>query len=171
MKERIDEFLLGLRHPILSEPGREILDLTTSHYSLSTEYNKLLWHVWNERTNFVRQITGIRKEASGRMELQFQRFGKGPPGTLVLAESRAGVEQVERRSQRLRYAKTLERVLGQLFPSWKVEGLSTAPDLKQSLSGRYARGLLRLGQRAWAFIGSGEEDLSAADEILTFGVL
>jgi len=94
LKERIDLFLLGLRHPILTEPGREVLDLSTSRYSLSTEYHKLLWHVWNEQINFVRQITGIQKETAGRMELRFQKFGKGPPGTLILAESRAAVEQV-----------------------------------------------------------------------------
>ena len=172
LKERIDLFLLGLRHPILTEPGREVLDLSTSRYSLSTEYQKLLWHVWNEQTNFVRQITGIQKESAGRMELRFQKFGKGPPGTLILAESRAAVEQVARRSQRVRYTQTLRRFLAQLFPQWKVEELTSEAKLDQSFSGRYARGLLRRGARAWAVIGSGEqEDPSAAEGILTYGLV
>jgi len=172
LKERIELFLLGLRRPVLTEPGRDVLDLAACHYSLSTEYNKLLWHVWNDQTNLVRQITGIRKETAGRMEIQYQKFGKGPPGTLILAESRAAPEQVARRSQRARYAQTLRRALGQLFPQWKVEELSTEANLEHSFSGRYARGVLRRGQQAWAVIGSGEqEDPSAAEGILTYGLI
>ena len=172
LRDRIERFLLGLARPVLTEPGREVLDLSACHYSLSTQYNKLLWHVWNDQSNLVRQITGIRKETAGRMEIQYQKFGKGPPGTLILAESRAAPEQVARRSQRARYAQALRRALGQLFPQWKVEELSTEADLEHSLSGRYARGMLRRGQQAWAVIGSGEqENPSAAEGILTYGLI
>ena len=172
LKDRIECFLLGLRRPVLTEPGREVFDLSTSRYSLSTQYNKLLWHVWNDETNLVRQITKIRKETAGRMELRFQKFGKGPPGTLILSESRAAPEQVARRSQRTRYAQTLRRILAQQFPQWKVERLSVEANLEHSLSGRYARAVLRRGQQAWAVIGSGEhEDPSTAEGILTYGLI
>ena len=172
LRDRIELFLLGLRQPVLTEPGRDVLDLSNCHYSLSTQYNKLLWHVWNDQTNLVRQITGIRKETAGRMELQYQKFGKGPPGTLILAESRAAPEQVARRSQRARYAQALRRALGQLFPQWKIEELTWEADLEHSLSGRYSRGVLRRGQQAWAVIGSGEqENPSAAEGILTYGLI
>ena len=172
LRDRIESFLLGLRRPILTEPGREVLDLSSCSYSLSTQHNKLLWHVWNHQTNLVRQITEIRKETPGRMELRFQKFGKGPPGTLVLSETRAAPEQTARRSQRTRYAQMLRRLLGQLFPEWKVEELSVEPDHKHSISGRYARAMLRRGQQTWAVVGSGEhEDVSAADEILTHGLI
>src|ERR1019366_5954511 len=134
LKERIETFLLGLQHPVLTEPGREVMDLSSSNYSLSTEYHKLLWHIWNEHTNSVRQVTAIQKERSGRMELRFQKFGKGPPGTLILAESRAGTEQLERRSGRSRYAQILKRFLAQLFPQWKIEAITSEPDLKHSFS-------------------------------------
>ena len=172
VKERIEIFLLGLSHPILTEPEKQVIDLSSSNYSLSTEYHKLLWHVWNDDINFVRQITAIQKESPGRMELRFQKFGKGPPGTLILAESRAGTEQLERRSARARYAQLLKQFLAQLFPEWKIEALSPEPDLKHSLSGCYTRGMLVRGQRAWAIIGVGErEDPHTADSILTFGLI
>ena len=132
--------MLGLEHPVLTEPGREVIDISASNYSLSTEYNKLLWHVWNDQTNFVRQITGIKRESGRRMELQFQKFGKGPPGTLILAESRAGTGQLGRRGERIRYGQTLRRFLAQLFPQCKVRSLSSEPDLEHSFSGRYTRG-------------------------------
>ena len=172
LKDRIESFVLGLRHPVLTEPGRDVFDLAASHYSLSTEYNKLLWHVWNDQANLVRQITEIRKETPTRMELQFQKFGKGSPGTLVISESRAAPEQTARRGQRKRFAQQLRRVLGQLFPEWKVEDLSVEPDHTHSLSGRYVRAVLRRGKQAWAVIGCSEqEDASASDGILTYGLI
>ena len=172
LKDRIELFLLELQHPVLSEPGREMMDLSSSNYSLVSEYNKLLWHVWNDRLNYVRQITGIHKERPGKMELRFQKFGKGPPGTLILAETRAGAEQLERRSERAHYAHTLRQFLAQLFPQWKIEVLSTETDLRHSFSGCYARGMLVRGQRAWAVIGAGEhEEPHITDEILTYALI
>ncbi|MBI4463108.1 MAG: hypothetical protein HY647_00240 [Acidobacteria bacterium] len=172
LKERIEIFFLGLRHPVLTEPGREVLDLSASRYSLTLEHNKLLWHVWNDQTNLVRQITGIQKESSARMELRFQKFGKGPPGTLVLAESRATPEKLGLRSRRALYGKKLRRILAQLFPDWKLSELSFEADLQHSFSGLYTRGWLSRGSRAWAVIGVGEEEShSAAEGILTYGII
>ena len=172
LKETIELFLLGLHHPVLTEPGREVIDLSASHYSLTTEYNKLLCQVWNDQTNLVRQITGVKKHSAVRMELQFQKFGKGPPGTLILAESRAGPSQLDRRSERSRYKQRLRRYLAQLFPDWKVKTLTYEPSLEHSFSGRYTRGILTSGQQSWAVIGAGEqEDSSAAEGILTYGLI
>jgi hypothetical protein len=172
MKERIDLFLLGLNNPVVTEPGRDVIDLASGNYSLSTEYNKLLLQVWNERTNLVRQITKIQKESAGRMELRFQKFGKGAPGVLIVADSRAGQERLERRGERLRYAQRFRRILAQQFPQWKAEEISSEPDLQRSFSGLYTRGVLSRGQQVWAAIGVGEqEDATAADGILTYGLI
>lgn len=172
LKEKIELFLLDHPHPVLTEPGREVMDISASNYSLSTQYGKLLWHIWNEHANLVRQITGLQKEKPDRLELRFQRFGKGPPGTLILTDSRARPEQLERRSLRTQYARMLRRWLIQLFPQWKVEALSSEADWAHSLSGRYARGLLVRGQQAWAVVGTGEqEDPSAAEDSLTYGLI
>src|SRR5258706_11240053 len=147
MKERIDLFLLGLNNPVVTEPGRDVIDLASGNYSLSTEYNKLLLQVWNERTNLVRQITNIQKESAGRMELRFQKFGKGAPGVLIVSDSRAGQERLERRGERLRYAQRFRRILAQKFPQWKAEEISSEPDLQRSFSGLYTRGVLSHGQQ------------------------
>ena len=172
LKEKIELFLLEHSRPILSEPGQEVMDLSSSSYSFSTQYGKLLWHIWNEQTNVVRQITGINKESKGRMELRYQKFGKGPAGTLVLADSRARPDQLDRRARRTQYLRTLRRWLNQLFPQWKVEELTTEADLARSFSGRYARGLISRGNQAWAVIGTGDrEDASTADGILAYGLV
>ena len=172
MRERIDLFLLGLHNPVLTEPGRDVIDLSSGNYSLSTEYNKLLLQVWNERTTLVRQITRIQKESAGRMELRFQKFGKGAPGVLIVSDSRAAQERLERRGERLRYAQQFRRILAQQFPQWKAEEISSEPDLQRSFSGLYTRCVLSRGQQVWAAIGVGEqEDATAADGVLTYGII
>jgi hypothetical protein len=172
LKETIELFLLEHSRPLLSEPGHNVVDMAGSSYSLSLQYDKLLWHVWSESSNLVRQITGIHKQSPGRLELRYQRFGKGPAGTLVLADSRARPEQLDRRSRRTQYLRELQRWLSQLFPQWKVEELTTEPDLARSFSGRYARGVIARGNQAWALIGSGDqEDPSGADDILAYGLI
>src|SRR3990170_5953655 len=172
IKERIELFLLEQSRPLLTEPGHDVVDLSSSSYSLSTQYDKLLWHVWNENTNLVRQITGIMSAKPGRLELRYQRFGKGPGGTLLLAESRATSDQLDRRTQRTQYVRTLRRWLHQLFPQWKVQELTTEPDLARSFSGRYARALITRGRQAWAVIGNGDsEDPVRSDDILAYGLL
>jgi hypothetical protein len=172
LREKIELFLLDHPSAVLTEPGREVMDLGASSYSLSVQYDKLLWHIWNEHANMVRQITGLQREKPGRLELRFQRFGKGPAGTLVLADSRATPEQLDRRARRVQFSRTLRRWLLQLFPQWKVEELTSEPDWGRSLSGRYARGVLARGRQAWAVIGTGDqEDPSAAEGILTYGLI
>src|SRR5690349_14099791 len=97
LKEIIELFLLDHPRPLLTEPGQDVVDLATSSYSLATQHDKLLWHIWNESTNLVRQITAIDRSLPGRLELCYQRFGKGPPGKLVVSDSRALPGQLDRR--------------------------------------------------------------------------
>jgi hypothetical protein len=171
LREKIELFLLDHPSAVLTEPGRELMDLSVSSYSLSVQHDRLLWHIWNDHTNLVRQITGLQKEKAARLELRFQRFGKGPAGTLVLADSRATPEQLDRRTRRVQFTRALRRWLHQLFPEWSVEQLTSEPDWGRSLSGRYSRGILARGQQAWAVIATGDqEDPSAAEGILTYGV-
>ncbi len=120
----------------------------------------------------MRQVTGIHREKPGRLELRFQKFGKGPPGTLVVAASKAASEQLERRSQRLQFSKVLRRWLLRMEPQWKLLQISSEPMTAQSLSGRYTRAVQVRGNRAWAVMGVGEhEDRTGVDGILTFGLI
>ena len=171
IKERIDLFLLGLSNPVLLEPGKVVIDLSSSSYTFSTEYNKLLLQVWNDETNFVRHIVSIKKEAPNRMEIVYQKFGKEMTGTLILSQSKAEAGRLDRRSQRVRYVQNLRQYLGQIFPEWKVKQLTTEPALAQSFSARFARGVLSRGQRAWAVIGISDKEENGREDILTFGLL
>jgi hypothetical protein len=172
IKEIIELFLLDYPRPLLTEPGQDVVDLAASSYSLAMQHDRLLWHIWNENTNLVRQITALDRAAPGRIELRYQRFGKGPPGKLVVADSRALPGQLDRRTRRTQYIKALRRWLLQLFPLWKVQELTTEPDLARSFSGRYARGWITRGKQAWAVIGSDwQEGDAAPEDILAYGLL
>src|SRR5262245_43078067 len=153
LRDTIELFLVEHPRALLSEPGKELFDLSDGSFSLSVEYGKLIWHIWNDRTNLVRQVTGIAKEKPGRLELHYQRFGKGAPGTLVVADTRADAEALNRRGRRVEYLGHLRRWLAQLFPGAHAEILTTEASLKDSLSGCYARGLLHEAGRSWAVIG------------------
>jgi hypothetical protein len=172
LRDHIEIFLVDHPRALLSEPGKELLDLSDGSFSLDTEYGKLIWHIWNDRTNLVRQITSIAKEKPGRLELYYQRFGKGPPGTLIVADTRADSEALNRRGRRIEYLGHLRRWLAQLFPGAPSDGLTTEASLKDSLSGCYARGLLHEAGRSWAVMGVGPEESPAViDGILTYGII
>ena len=47
------------------------MDLTRSSYSLSLQYDKLLWHIWNEQGNRVRTLTGLQEETPNRLKIDF----------------------------------------------------------------------------------------------------
>jgi hypothetical protein len=54
LRDHIEIFLVDHPRALLSEPGKELLDLSDGSFSLDTEYGKLIWHIWNDRTNLVR---------------------------------------------------------------------------------------------------------------------
>jgi hypothetical protein len=77
-----------------------------------------------------------------------------------------------REATRVRYLRTLERMMLRSFADWKAEGFRTAMDLERSFGPAYARGWLVQGQRAWAVIGvNAGESQATVDGILTLGVL
>ena len=61
---------------------------------------------------------------------------------------------------------------GASIPGFRLDRLSTSPDLEHSLSPVYTRGLLRAGTIAFAVLGvSGDETQASVDAALTFGIL
>lgn len=66
----------------------------------------------------------------------------------------------------------LSHLLSEQFPDETVEALTVSPDLEHSLSGNYARGILRRGSARVAFLAvpSGESS-ATVDCSLTFALL
>jgi len=167
----LEAFLAEHPHAVLLEDGRVIFDLRAAKYSLTTEHNRCTLHLWSEERNLVRRISAA-VERAGVLRLTTHRFGQARPQTLELAADRDRRTPSTRESTRLRYLKTLERMLLRTFPDWKADGFRTAMDLEKSFGPAYARGVLVRGTQAWAVIGvNAEESQAIVDGILTLGIL
>ncbi len=166
----VEGFLAGARKPALLEPGEEILPLAGDNVALHSRNARLSLQAWDQNRNLVRRVIGIREHTASRMELVAERFG-GKEGRLFLVDlARPTGQDLARRSSRLVFREQLRLLLCREFPGWEVAELSAEPDLEHSLSGIYARALLRQGRHGWAAIGAPP---GAADPtgLLTFGLI
>ncbi len=166
----IECFLENSQEPILCEPGEESLAIKADNFLLETHNGSLSLQAWDDRRNLVRRITGIEKEARGKLVLRIERFGKRI-GTLSLVDvRRAAGENVTLRGARLEFREQFRRFLRRHFPTHKIAELTTEADLEHSLSPAYPRALLRQGTSAWAAIGAAP-DAFRCDGVLTFGLI
>jgi hypothetical protein len=170
LRETIEHFLASSAEPALSEPGEELIRLSADNFALDASRGGLRLQAWSERRNIVRRITGVNREARGKLVLSIERFGKRP-GTLCLLDlSRPIGQDATRTSDRLEFREQFHRFLRRQFPLYRVAELSTEPDLEHSLSPAYPRALLRQGGQCWAAIGA-SPDACHAERVLTFGLI
>jgi hypothetical protein len=167
----IRRFLEACRQPVLVEPGEEPIALQAGRYSIETRGEGCILHAWSDGGNIVRRVTAVVAETRGKLELRARLFGGGEL-TLALVDAARKGGSLRRAAGPAQFREMLRRMLERDFREWKIEQLTTAPDLEHSLSGLYARGVMRHGSQAWAFLGAPAEIGSAAcDQILTFGLI
>jgi hypothetical protein len=81
-------------------------------------------------------------------------------------------ERSARELSREEFRDHLKRLLAEQFPDETLESLTVAPDLEHSLSGNYARGILRRGSVEIAFLAVPDgESADTTDNSLTFALL
>lgn len=166
----IERFLKASRQPILFEPGEESIGLSGDNFAVSRRGAGLTLEAWNDTRNVVRRVTGVRREQRGRLELAVERFGKRT-GTLLLVDAAAPRNYaIDRRGGRLEFRETFRRYLFRQFPGYRLQELSSDPDLEHSLSPVYPRAFLRQGASGWAAIAAGPERDDASG-ILSFGLI
>jgi hypothetical protein len=167
----IRRFLSGCRQPVLLEPGQEPIPLEGDRYTLEPRQDSCVLHAWHESGNLVRRVTAIVGETRGRLEARVRRFGSGE-ATLTLMDAARKSATLKRLKSPLQFRETLRRMIARDFPDWNIEHLTASADLEHSLSGLFARGVLRRGPRAWALIGGAAELGSVVcNQILTFGLI
>jgi len=165
----IRRFLSSARQPVLVEPGENQFPLEESSYSLEWRGSRFLVEVWDETRNLARRVTGVRDERPGKLELTIERFGGEQGRILLLDLSRSGRAE-ERRGARLVWREEFRRSLHRQFPDWRIAGLSSEPNLEESLSPAYPRALIRNGTTGRAAIFSPPEAGAAAGAV-TFGLV
>jgi hypothetical protein len=169
----LQEFLAASRSAVVLEDGQVLFDLETAQYSLSSEKNRCLLHLWSPERNIVRHVVDAELK-NGTLTLTVRRFGHARPIKMEICRDRDRRPPTIQKAARSRYARLLERALRRDMPGWALNKarLSTSMDLERSFSPVYARGLLRKGRSAFAVMGVNQQETqSSVDAALTFGLL
>jgi hypothetical protein len=171
LTETLSTFLAGSRDALVIEDGAVLFDLAASRYSITGEYEKCLLHLWSSERNIVRRVLDAESR-SDSLSLSVQRLGQPKPTKLEICRQRDRRTPTTRRAARVAYEAKLRRVLERRFPGFKLVSLSSSMDLKRSFGPIYARGLMKLGQSAFAVFGVNAQEAQASiDAALTFGIL
>jgi hypothetical protein len=126
--------------------------------------------LWASGAVEVRENGGRVAPSEQRLALAVERFGRTKPDRLEFI--RKDFERSARELSREEFPDRLTQLLAEQFPGETLESLTVSPDLEHSLSGNYARGLLRGGSEhiALLVVPDGESS-DTADNSLTFALL
>ncbi len=131
---------------------------------------KPLLHLWSEQFNLTRRVLAITDHSEQRLALAVERFGRAKPDRLEFI--RREFERGARELSREEFRDRLTHLLAEQFPDEKLQSLVVSPDLEHSLSGNYARGILRRGSADIAVLAvPGGESSEVTDNSLTFALL
>lgn len=131
---------------------------------------KPLLHLWSEQYNLTRRVLAITDHSDRRLALAVERFGRSKPDRLEFV--RTEFERSAGDVSRAEFCERLKGILASQFPDESLESIVISPDLGHSLSGNYARGLLRRGSVFAAFLAVPKGE--SADNVmrsLTFALL
>lgn len=129
-----------------------------------------LLHLWSENYNVTRRVLAITDESDERLALAVESFGRKKPERLEFV--RVDFERSARDLSREEFCARLQRILAEQFPDETLQSLTVAADLEHSLSGNYARGILRRGTLRWAVLAvPAGQPADATENGLTFGLL
>ena len=154
----------------LHENGRRTSFGGDLSWEVRGDSEKPLLHLWSERFNLTRRVLAITDHSEDRLVLAVERFGRAKPERLEFV--RREFERGTRELSREEFREQLSHLLAEQFPDETVESLTISEDLEHSLSGNYARGVLRRGSLRYAILAvpSGESS-DTTDNSLTFALL
>jgi hypothetical protein len=152
------------------ENGGCVAPFSGMSWEVRGDGEKPLLHLWSEQFNFTRRVLAITDRSEQRLILAVERFGRSKPDRLEFI--RKEFERGARELSRQEFRDRLSHILAEQFPDEKLESLVVSPDLEHSLSGNYARGILRRGSEYVAVLAvpSGESSVPAGSS-LTFALL
>jgi hypothetical protein len=152
------------------ENGGHVAPVSGLSWEVRGAGEKPLLHLWSERCNLTRRVLAITDHSDERLVLAVERFGHAKPDRIEFL--RLDFERNARAISRGEFCERLGRILAQQFPDETLESLTISPDLEHSLSGNYARGLLRRGSAHTAVVGVPPgESADTTENSLTFSLL
>ena len=152
------------------ENGRCIAPFSGMSWEVRGSAEKPLLHLWSEHFHLTRRVLAITDHSEQRLALAVERFGRTKPDRLEFV--RREFERGARALSREDFRDRLAHLLAEQFPDETLESLAVSPDLEHSLSGNYARGILRSGSAHVAVLAvpAGESSDTKGNS-LTFALL
>jgi hypothetical protein len=124
----LEEFFAEYPGAAVVEDGQTLFDMSSAHFSISTQRGRCLLHLWSEERNLVRTVCGL-KVRKDSLRVETRRFGHTQPQVLGLVANRDRRTPSTRDATRAKYLRVLGRVPAREFPDWKLDGLRAAADL------------------------------------------
>jgi hypothetical protein len=170
LAQQIEAFLSANPRAVFIEDGKELFDMRMSRYSITSENNRCMLHLWSDDRNVVRTVTGLRQRSKS-LQLETRRFGQSKPQTLQLLPDQDRRTPTARDTSRHQFLHQMQSLAEQHLEG-KLENFTTAMDLEQSLGPAYARGLLTRGPSAWAVVGvNPQENAATIQNAISIGIL
>ena len=171
LAQSIEEFLAESSRAVVIEDGLVTFDLASAKFSISSDNNKCLLHLWSNERNVVRRVesTAQKKDV---LRLEVRKFGQAKPTTIDICRDRDQRTPSAKRAARAAYQRLITAVLKREYPAHRVEKMTSASDLEHSFGPAHVRGLIRKGRSAFAVIGvNGQETQTTIDNSLAAGLL
>jgi len=150
LRSAVERFVASAAQPALLDPGEEPFRLLPGQWAVREWNGRLVVEVWDDRRNLVRKISGLLQERRDRLVLATERFPR-TPGELRIADLAAPAgQELERRTSRVAFRDRFRLILEREHSAWRVEEVSSEPNLEESLAGVFPRAFLRSGPRAMA---------------------
>ena len=152
------------------ENGGHLAQLNLLSWEVRGAAEKPLLHLWSEQFNLTRRVLAITDQSDQRLCLAVERFGRARPDRLEFV--RLDFQRNARDLSREEFCSRLKNILAQQFPDETLESLTASQDLEHSLSGNYARGVLKRGSSCVAVLAVPEcESSDSTENCLTFALL
>lgn len=152
------------------EDGEWLAELAGLHCEVRNQGKNSLVHLWSDERSVTRRVLRVREQSESRIVLEVQRFGRARPSRIEFL--RTDIPRSPGRITRDQFRARFQRVLSERFPDAQIEALSTAPDLRRSLSSWYARGCMREAGSSHALLAIAPgESSSAVEGMMTFGII
>jgi hypothetical protein len=154
----------------LLENGSRIAPLSSLSWEVRGQGEKPLLHLWSENHNLTRRVLAITDHSEQRLALAVECFGRAKPDRLEFL--RIEFDRSARDLSRENFAQSIRRLCEHEFPDETLDSITSSADLEHSLSGNYARGVLRRGSESWAlFAVPDDETNDDPARCLTFALL
>ncbi len=170
LHEVLERFIAGAAQPALLDPGEEPLALVPGQWSASAWNGRLVLQAWDQRRNLVRKIVGLKEQRRDMLCLIAERFPKAHAELQIADLAAPQGRDLERRTSRHAFRERFYLMLSREFPEWRIEEVTSEPNLEESLSASYTRAFLKLGSNGIAVIAA-QPDTPSCAGIVAFGLI